>query len=260
MAREVDRLAPIAGATLPDHPAAPGRPQPAAARDGHGTGLGGPGCVAATPHPTDVPRPAEPAALAAPPPSRSRRHGPRRAAPVVALVLALTAAAVAGGVDAPPALAGLRAPGAGGGPDGPDGPGVAYRAPVPAPVALVHPFVAPAQPWAAGHRGVDLTLEEGAVVLAPAGGTVTVAGRVVDRGVVTVTHPDGRRSSLEPVVPAVVVGQRVAAGDRLGTLSGERSHCPSACLHWGVRKGARYVDPLTLLPGGGPVVLLPDEG
>jgi hypothetical protein len=35
------------------------------------------------------------------------------------------------------------------------------------------------------------------------------------------------------------------------------SHCaPRTCLHWGVRLGSRYVDPLTLL-GRGPPVLLP---
>ena len=58
----------------------------------------------------------------------------------------------------------------------------------------------------------------------------------------------------------IVVGQQVAAGDVVGTLSDERSHCADACLHWGVRDGLDYLDPLTLLPGGGPVVLLPDEG
>ena len=117
----------------------------------------------------------------------------------------------------------------------------------------------PAQPWAAGHRGIDLDAEAGSPVLAPAAGTVTVAGTVVDRGVVTILHADGRRSSLEPVSPAVVVGQQVAAGDVVGTVSGERSHCAGTCLHWGVREGLDYLDPLTLLPSGGPVVLLPDD-
>lgn len=137
---------------------------------------------------------------------------------------------------------------------------VRYRAPTALPVRVLRPFVRPAQPWAAGHRGIDLDAAIGTPVLAPAPGTVAVAGTVVDRGVVTIVHADGRRSSLEPVVPAVVVGQRVAAGDVVGAVSGERSHCATACLHWGVRDGLDYVDPLTLLPGGGPVVLLPDDG
>ena len=181
-----------------------------------------------------------------PPPSPSRRAW--RGALTVALTLPIAALTVAGGNSAPAAVA------------GPSPAGVAYRAPVPTAVRLLRPFAAPAQPWAAGHRGVDLALDEGGTVLSPAAGTVVVAARVVDRGVVTVAHPDGRRSSLEPVAPAVVAGQQVAAGDPLGALSGERSHCAPACLHWGVREGTRYVDPLTLLPGGGPVVLLPEGG
>ena len=74
----------------------------------------------------------------------------------------------------------------------------------------------------------------------------------------TVTDVDGRRSSVEPLVPAVGIGTLVTAGARLGTLVAEGSHCaPSACLHWGVRVGDDYVDPLGLLAGAGPAVLLP---
>lgn len=137
---------------------------------------------------------------------------------------------------------------------------VRYHAPVTGPVRVLRPFVAPAQRWSPGHRGVDLALDEGGTVVAPGPGTVTVASGVVDRGVVTIAHPDGRRSSLEPVTATVAVGQPVAAGEPVGSLSDERSHCTPACLHWGVREGDAYLDPLALLPGGGPVVLLPDEG
>lgn len=133
-----------------------------------------------------------------------------------------------------------------------------YRAPTIVPVRVVRPFVAPPLPWSPGHRGVDLSGAEGSTVLAPASGTVVVAGIVVDRGVVTIEHADGRRSSLEPVVASVVVGAEVAAGDTVGTLAAGSGHCARPCLHWGVREGLDYIDPMTLLPGGGPVVLLPD--
>jgi murein DD-endopeptidase MepM/ murein hydrolase activator NlpD len=135
---------------------------------------------------------------------------------------------------------------------------VRYRAPTTLPVRVLRGFAAPLQRWAPGHRGIDLAVDPGAAVLAPAAGTVAVAGTVVDRGVVTIVHADGRRSSLEPVSPTVVVGQRVEAGDGVGALADEPRHCARACLHWGVRRGLDYADPLTLLPGGGPVVLLPD--
>ncbi|CAL8972977.1 hypothetical protein CELL_01431 [Cellulomonas sp. T2.31MG-18] len=139
-----------------------------------------------------------------------------------------------------------------------DEPVAVYRAPVPGTPSFAHPFRAPAQRWSAGHRGMDLWLGDGMPVLAPAAGTVTFAGTVVDRGVVSVLHPDGRRSSVEPVVAAVVVGQQVGAGDVLGTLDGSGGHCaPRSCVHWGLREGDRYLDPMTVLPGGGPIVLLP---
>ena len=134
---------------------------------------------------------------------------------------------------------------------------VRYRSPAPEPLVVARAFDRPAARWAAGHRGVDLTAAVGDVVVAPAGGLVTVAGTVVDRGVVTIRHADGRRSSLEPVTPSVAVGEQVAAGQRVGTLAAGRWHCSAACLHWGVREGTDYVDPIALLPGLGPVVLLP---
>lgn len=137
--------------------------------------------------------------------------------------------------------------------------GVRYRTPTAAAARLVRGFAAPPVRWAAGHRGVDLAADAGSAVVAPADGTVTFAGTVAGRGVVTVAHADGRRSSLEPVDPTVTVGQRLAAGEALGTVSREGRHCAAPCLHWGVREGLDYLDPITLLPGGGPVVLLPDD-
>ena len=52
------------------------------------------------------------------------------------------------------------------------------------------------------------------------------------------------------LAPAVRMGELVTVGVRLGTLVVDGSHCaPSTCLHWGVRVGVDYVDPLGLLPG-----------
>ena len=129
-----------------------------------------------------------------------------------------------------------------------------WRAPV-EPVVVVAPFDGPDVPWAAGHRGVDLRAPVGTPVLAPRAGVVTFAGVVVDRPVLTVRHDDGLRSSVEPVLAAVEVGDRVAAGSPVGTVTADRSHCEPTCLHWGVRDGDVYLDPMLLLRGG-PVVLL----
>jgi murein DD-endopeptidase MepM/ murein hydrolase activator NlpD len=122
-------------------------------------------------------------------------------------------------------------------------------------------FAAPAGRFAPGHRGVDLRAAVGARVLAVAPGTVAFAGRVAGRGVVSVDHEGGLRSTYEPVTPAVRRGALVRAGDRLGTLELFGSHCqPAACLHWGVRRGPDdYLDPLALL-GARRVRLLPVLG
>jgi len=131
---------------------------------------------------------------------------------------------------------------------------VPYRAPVEG--AVLRLFDAPAQRWSSGHRGVDLAAGVGEVVRSPAAGVVSFSGTVVDRGVVTITHPDGLRSSLEPVVGAPVAGTTVDAGDEVGTVQ-RSGHCArEACVHWGVRRGQTYLDPLELL-GVDPVVLLP---
>ncbi|WP_421740788.1 M23 family metallopeptidase [Cellulomonas sp.] len=136
-----------------------------------------------------------------------------------------------------------------------------YRLPLGSAMDVARAFEPPPQPWAAGHRGVDLRAPFGADVLSPAAGVVTYSGLVGGRRVVTVTDAAGRRSSVEPLTPSVRVGDLVAPGDRLGSLETEGSHCaPGVCLHWGVRVGNDYVDPLSLLPGAGPVVLLPLSG
>ena len=125
---------------------------------------------------------------------------------------------------------------------------------------VVRHFEPPPNPYAAGHRGVDLAGAPGQAVRASLAGTVGFAGAIGGKPVVTVLH-GGRRTTYEPVVASVARGQVVAAGDVLGRLVVADSHCfPAACLHWGLVEGdgdARtYLDPLSLV-GGGPVRLLP---
>ncbi|MEZ0163887.1 murein hydrolase activator EnvC [Kineococcus sp. LSe6-4] len=107
----------------------------------------------------------------------------------------------------------------------------------------------------AGHRGVDLAAAGGTPVVAVAAGQVTFAGPVAGRGVVVVAHPDGLRTTYEPVEAGVRAGQPVAAGALLGTVAAQPAHCPAACLHLGVRRGETYLDPLALLRAAPPVLL-----
>lgn len=122
---------------------------------------------------------------------------------------------------------------------------------------VVRPFDPPPQPWLSGHRGVDLVAEAGTTVRAAGPGVVHFAGRIAGRGVVSVFHLGGLRTTYEPVEPLVSVGDRVAVGDPIGTLAAGHPGCPvAACLHWGLRRGDEYLDPLMLL-GIGRVRLLP---
>jgi murein DD-endopeptidase MepM/ murein hydrolase activator NlpD len=166
------------------------------------------------------------------PPSRTIRRG------IAAVLLTLAAVAV-------PVPFGTAAAG----PPGPvDAPAARFSWPLDPPPPVLRRFTAPATPWGPGHRGVDLAGTPGQPVLAAADGTVVFAGHLVDRGVVSVDHPGGLRTTYEPVSPAVAPGQRVARGEPLGQLRPGHPGCPaSACLHWGLRRGDAYLDPLVVL-------------
>ncbi len=100
-------------------------------------------------------------------------------------------------------------------------------------------------------------MHDGAPVISPAAGTVSFVGIVVDRPVITIDHGNGLRSSFEPVASALTAGSAVAEGDVLGYV--RTGHCGPAppCLHWGVRQGDDYVNPLAFVTDLRPSVLLP---
>jgi murein DD-endopeptidase MepM/ murein hydrolase activator NlpD len=170
---------------------------------------------------------------------------------VLTAVFAAVALAVPA-VSAVPVARGLpAAPGGGAG---------VYRWPLDPPVRVVRAFDPPPRPWLSGHRGVDLAGMPGAVVRAAGAGEIRYAGRIAGRGVVSVAHDGGLRTTYEPVESTLRTGDRVAAGSRLGTLAAGHPGCAApACLHWGLRSGPAYLDPLALL-GLGRVRLLPLAG
>ncbi|MET8077307.1 M23 family metallopeptidase [Streptomyces sp. NPDC005303] len=123
----------------------------------------------------------------------------------------------------------------------------------------------PATVYGRGHRGVDLAAPAGTPVRAVAAGRVSFAGRVAGKGVVSVelTGTD-LRTTYEPVTASVEKGDEVAAGEAVGTVEPTGSHCTTTCVHWGLRRGETYLDPLSLLPPWllhrGPSRLLPVLG
>ncbi|GII83093.1 hypothetical protein Ssi03_10830 [Sphaerisporangium siamense] len=87
-------------------------------------------------------------------------------------------------------------------------------------------------------------------------GTVGYAGPFAGRGVVMIVHPGGLRTTYLPVRASVRRGQVVRSGDVIGAVEPTTGHCPASCLHWGLIRGARYLDALLLI-GLGQVRLLP---
>ncbi|MDQ0695479.1 MULTISPECIES: M23 family metallopeptidase [unclassified Streptomyces] len=126
----------------------------------------------------------------------------------------------------------------------------------------------PTGPYGPGHRGVDLTAEPGARVLAATDGRVLFAGRVAGRGVVAIevagSGSPPLRTTYEPVRALVEEGASTRAGQPVGVLEEGPFHCAEGCLHWGLRRGDAYLDPLSLLPPSllrrGPSRLLPVFG
>lgn len=130
----------------------------------------------------------------------------------------------------------------------------------PDPPTVLAEFDPPPRDWLPGHRGVDLQAPPGTPVLAAGSGVVVHAGVVADRGVVSVQHPGGVRTTYEPVLAEVAVGQVVRAGQVIGTVgrwAGRHPSCPDGgCLHWGARRGQVYIDPRWLVEPP-PIRLLP---
>lgn len=135
--------------------------------------------------------------------------------------------------------------------------GVLVRYGPPVALDVVRPFVAPADRYSAGHRGVDLRAAPGQLVVAAGDGVVRFAGRVAGRGVVVIAHRDGISTEYEPVHVLVRAGTAVRRGTPIARVQGHHPGCPATCVHWGARRGPDYLDPLLLLRPLGPVVLLP---
>ena len=124
---------------------------------------------------------------------------------------------------------------------------------------VVRAFAPPATRYGAGHRGADVAAAPGAAIRAAGGGRVTYAGLLAGRGVVTVTH-GALRTTYEPVVAAVRVGQLVSTGEVIGRLAERGHHCTGGCLHWGLLRGEVYLDPVRLVARGPSRLLPPAAG
>jgi murein DD-endopeptidase MepM/ murein hydrolase activator NlpD len=96
----------------------------------------------------------------------------------------------------------------------------------------------------------------GQPVLSAGEGVVAFSGVIAGRGVITVRHAGGLRTTYEPVDRRLTSGARVHRGTPIGVISPAAGHClPLTCLHWGAISAATYRDPLLLLGIGRPILL-----
>lgn len=175
---------------------------------------------------------------------------------LLAVVLGMNQGTAAGsplGAGAPGAAAGA----------GPPAPVQRFDWPLPPPHPVLRPFQPPSTPYGPGHRGVDIGGAPGERVLAAGSGLVLYAGPLADRSLVSIEHAGGLRTTYEPVLPSVRVGQYVTRGQVVGVLLAGHPGCPAVppmvCLHWGVHRDRVYLDPLLLVESGH-VRLLPWSG
>ncbi|MEX1043935.1 MAG: M23 family metallopeptidase [Acidimicrobiia bacterium] len=121
------------------------------------------------------------------------------------------------------------------------------------PGPVTQPF-APDGPYA-GHWGVDVAVDHGAIVESPLAGVVSFAGSVAGVRTVTVRHGTFRVSLSYLSSIDAVPGQAVRRGDPVGR-AGAPHGIPG--IHIGVRRGGVYIDPVAVsCRSGGTLRLLP---
>jgi len=112
---------------------------------------------------------------------------------------------------------------------------------------VLRPFQAPLARFGPGHRGVDLAAAPGTPVRAAGTGVVSFAGDVAGALHVVVAHDGGLRTSYSFLASiSVRAGQSVAKGDVVGTAGGSGEGHGPGVLHFGLRVGDEYVDPMLL--------------
>jgi murein DD-endopeptidase MepM/ murein hydrolase activator NlpD len=96
-----------------------------------------------------------------------------------------------------------------------------------------------------GHWGVDWAVPEDTEIRSAGSGTVTFAGSVAGNQAVTVDHGGGLRTSYSYLAGlSVERGDQVAGSTILGTSGAAHG---SAALHFSVRIGDTYLDPLAVV-------------
>jgi murein DD-endopeptidase MepM/ murein hydrolase activator NlpD len=123
-----------------------------------------------------------------------------------------------------------------------------YGWPVEGPI--IRFFEAPATPFSAGHRGIDIAAPFGTPIHAPAAGTVTFAGWIAGSMFMTLDHGDEVKTSYSWLSGfAVARGDAVRTGEKIAYTGHGHPDVATPHLHFSARVNGMYVDPLLLLAG-----------
>ena len=113
---------------------------------------------------------------------------------------------------------------------------------------IVRGFDPPTSPFGSGHRGIDIAAAPATVLVAPEAGQVTFAGPVGGELFVTIDHGDGVRSTMS-WLSAILVRRNdlVERGQPVAVSGHGHTALDTPHVHFGVRLGETYVDPLDYL-------------
>lgn len=119
---------------------------------------------------------------------------------------------------------------------------------------VIRGFDPPSNPYGAGHRGIDIAAPFGTAIRAPAASVVTFSGKVGGQLFITLDHGDGLSSTYSWLSStAVRKGDHVSRGATIGSTGAGHPGSSVPHLHFGVKLGGEYVDPMSLL---GPLSLV----
>ena len=114
--------------------------------------------------------------------------------------------------------------------------------------AVIRGFEPPPNPYAPGHRGIDIAVPYGTSISASQDGTVAFAGSVAGYLFISIDHPDGVRTTYSWVSRVdVKKGDPVAMGETIGASGWGHPNGLTPHLHFGAKVGADYIDPMLLL-------------
>jgi murein DD-endopeptidase MepM/ murein hydrolase activator NlpD len=114
---------------------------------------------------------------------------------------------------------------------------------------IVRGYEEPANPYASGHRGIDIGASVGTPVKAAASGTVHFAGKVAGSMFVSIDHDGGLQTTYSWVSEIDThKGAQVQKGDVIALSgTGHPGSTDPTHLHFGVKKDGEYVDPMLYL-------------